>query len=69
MKSKIKEITIAFKKGLPNFSSAFASITYTIADSDDIKEVWDKARQEAWNNCDVDDEWIREGALKKEVKK
>jgi len=69
MKSRIKEITIAFKKGLPNFGSAFASITYTIAEGDDIKEVWDKARQEAWNNCDVDQSWIREGKPKEEVKK
>lgn len=55
---KIKEISFAYKKGLPSYSSASTNVIATIEPGDDLDEVWDNIKQEAQNNCNLDPKWI-----------
>lgn len=55
---KTKEITVAFKRGMPDYSSVFSSITITVEKDDKLTEVWETARQEAWRNCTPDPDWL-----------
>lgn len=42
---KIKEITYAIKRGLPNYSSVNAGITIEISGDEDVEEVFARARE------------------------
>lgn len=55
---RIKEITFAVKKGLPEYSSVMSSITLTVSPKDKLDDVWDKAKQETLNNLNLDPSWI-----------
>lgn len=69
---KIKEIVIAkaFKRGLPNYGSVWASCSVTLEgeiEKKDIDEAQEFVHREAQKECDVDPSWLRKKAkLEKE---
>jgi hypothetical protein len=71
---KIKEITMAFKKGLPNYGSVNSFITVQVEEGDVLDEVWAYAREQALKNCveqmPVEDpEWINKDTVVPDIKK
>jgi hypothetical protein len=61
--AKVKELTMAFKKGLPNYGSVNSFITVQVEEGDDLDEVWNFARKQALDNCvekkqEPDPDWI-----------
>lgn len=57
---KVKEITIAVKKGQPNYGSIFASMTMIVEEGDKLSKVWDEAKVEVLKQCSPDPSWIEE---------
>lgn len=55
---KVKELTFALKKGLPNFSSVMASVTMSVEEKDSVDVVWERAKQEVRRQCNEDASWI-----------
>lgn len=56
--ARIKEITVSFKKGMPNYSSVSSSVTMELQEGDDLKKAWEEARSQAWFNCTPDPDWL-----------
>ena len=59
--SKVTEITVAIKRGLPNYSSIMSSATYQVGDDDNLKDVWDEAKKEVLSACNTDASWVGGG--------
>lgn len=55
---KVKEITYAMKKGLPNFSSVMASMTITVEKDEDVNMAWEKAKHEVELECNTEPSWM-----------
>ena len=52
--AKVKEVTLAVKKGQPNYGSIFASVTMTVEEGDKLDTVWNTIRQELDRQCTMD---------------
>lgn len=57
---KIKTITFALKKGLPNYSSVSAGMEVEVMEGENLSKVWDEIKQEVIKQCNEDAGWIND---------